>query len=62
MISRVAELVRGMPLEPYLAFHFTKVGAQTRLMLDQYIERARSHNLPSTHLQSLRNALPELKK
>lgn len=62
MVTRLAAIARGMPLEPYLQFHFTKVGAQTRLMLDQYIERARAHNLSSTHLQSLRKALPEVQK
>ena len=44
-------------LEAYLRFHFTKVGAQTRLMLETYRAHAQAAGLPSEALQQLREAL-----
>jgi 2-dehydropantoate 2-reductase len=47
-----------LDLETYLHYHFSKVGVQTRLMLDTYIRVGRRHGLPVTSLQQLRAALP----
>jgi len=44
-------------LEAYLRFHFTKVGAQTRLMLETYARHAAEHALPGGALEDLRAAL-----
>jgi len=44
-------------LEAYLYFHFTKVGRQTRLMLETYATHARAAGLPSQALDRLRAAL-----
>lgn len=37
-----AELVVPLPLEAYLRFHFTKVGAQTRMFIDGYENTAKA--------------------
>jgi 2-dehydropantoate 2-reductase len=42
-----------LDLETYFREHFTKVGDQTRLMMSQYIDLARSKGLPSASLESL---------
>jgi 2-dehydropantoate 2-reductase len=44
-------------LEAYLCFHFTKVGPQTRLMLETYARLAEKFALESTALHALRLAL-----
>jgi 2-dehydropantoate 2-reductase len=44
-------------LEAYLRFHFTKVGPQTRLMLETYARLAEKFALESTALHALRLAL-----
>jgi 2-dehydropantoate 2-reductase len=44
-------------LEAYLSFHFTKVGAQTRLMLETYARLAEKSALSSAALNELRSAL-----
>ena len=36
LVLWVANRVIPLPLEPYLQFHFTKVGAQTRMFIDGY--------------------------
>ena len=46
-------------LQVYLRFHYSKVAAQTRLMLDSYIELGAARRLPVSSLQNLRLALPE---
>ena len=45
------------PLEAYLSFHFTKVGPQTRLMLETYAALADKAQLPNSALRELRSAL-----
>ncbi len=45
------------PLETYLRVHFTKVGAQTRLLLDETIRLAEQHRLPHPALDELRGLL-----
>jgi 2-dehydropantoate 2-reductase len=44
-------------LEAYLSFHFTKVGLQTRLMLETYESHARAAGLGADSLRKLRSAL-----
>lgn len=46
------------PIETYLHYHFSKVGDQTRAMLDGWIEQAGHQQQPCSALQSLRDALP----
>lgn len=53
-----APRVLPLALEPYLAYHFSKVGVQTRLMLEGYIALGERHGLPVGHLRELRSALP----
>lgn len=47
-------------IEVYLQYHFSKVGVQTRLMLDSYIALCEQHALPSSALRELRAGLPTL--
>jgi 2-dehydropantoate 2-reductase len=49
-----------LDLETYLREHFIKVGDQTRLMMSQYIDHARSRGLPSAALESLNNSIAAL--
>lgn len=46
-------------IEVYMRYHFSKVGVQTRLMLDSYIALGAAHRLPTPALTALRRALPE---
>ncbi len=48
-----------LPLETYLAFHFTKVGEQTRLFIDTYIQLGETHELPTRALKALRRPTME---
>ena len=47
-----------LPLEPYLAYHFTKVGDQTRLMLRTYVEKGTSRGASVAALEDLLALLP----
>jgi len=49
-----------LPLERYLHYHFSKVGVQTRLMLETYIRLGRQQGQDTQALQRLRKALPAL--
>ncbi len=60
LISRIAGLVPSLPLETYLGFHFSKVGAQTRTVLTDLIAMGRDANLPTSDLQSLLHKLEAL--
>jgi 2-dehydropantoate 2-reductase len=53
----LAPKVLPLALEPYLRQHFSKVGAQTRLMLEGYIALGERHALPVGHLRELRSRL-----
>ncbi|MDC0708706.1 2-dehydropantoate 2-reductase N-terminal domain-containing protein [Stigmatella sp. ncwal1] len=44
-------------VETYVRVHFTKVSAQTRLMLGEYISLGKSAGLPVQHLEALLEAL-----
>lgn len=43
-----------LPLERYLRYHFSKVGVQTRQMLDSYILKGQTMSLPIKSLEQLR--------
>ena len=55
LLLPLASRVAPFDLETYLRIHFTKVGAQTRLMLRTYVELGRKAGLP---VQQLEAALP----
>jgi hypothetical protein len=57
---RVLRWLAPFDFEQYARRHFTKIGAQTREMLDVWIETARSFGLSSAHIEQLRSALPPL--
>ncbi|MGM0563897.1 MAG: 2-dehydropantoate 2-reductase N-terminal domain-containing protein [Pseudomonadota bacterium] len=57
LLALVAPRVIPIPLETYLHYHFSKVGEQTRLMLDQWIEEGKRRRLPVTKLKELRQSL-----
>lgn len=57
VITRLAPKVMPFPLEVYLQYHFSKVGVQTRLMLDHWIEEGHRRGLPTDSLQALRSGL-----
>ena len=46
-----------LDLEPYLHYHYGKVGIQSRLMLDTYIRLGQQHHLKTNALQQLRAAM-----
>lgn len=53
MVLRLAPRATPFPLEPYLRYHFTKVGAQTRHIIGVAIERGRAAKLPVDQLEQL---------
>jgi ketopantoate reductase len=55
---RLARELAPLPLETYLRVHFTKVGAQTRLITAALIERGRDAGLAVDALQQLLAAVP----
>jgi 2-dehydropantoate 2-reductase len=57
LVIALAPRFSPFPLETYLQKHFTKVGEQTRLMLDTAIRRGRAAALPVEALTTLRAAL-----
>lgn len=58
MVLRLAPHVTPFPLEPYLKYHFTKVGAQTRHIIGVAIERGRAAGLPVSAMEQLLAAAP----
>ena len=57
MLIPLSQYLVPLPLETYLHYHFTKVGVQTRLMLDTYIRLGNHLGLPVLKLQELRGKL-----
>ena len=57
LIVFIAPKIAPFPLEDMLKVHFTKVGAQTRAMLQAYIELSEDGMGPSDALQKLLRAL-----
>ncbi len=49
-----------LPLEPYLRYHFTKVGDQTRFMMQRYVDVGRERGLPTENREELLRRLPPL--
>jgi ketopantoate reductase len=56
----LGRLVVPLDLETYLRVHFLKVGDQTRMMMDRYVELAHEHGLEAGALEELRAAVPAL--
>ena len=52
-LTRVAGCVVPLPIEPYLEYHFTKVGDQTRAMMRAYFEIGREQGRPTPALAAL---------
>lgn len=57
LLLALAPRVLPLALEPYLAYHFGKVGVQTRQLLDSYIAVGSGQGLPVTALRELRSRL-----
>ena len=57
LVVRLAPRFIPFDLERFLEVHFTKVGAQTRLMLATYIERGAELKLPTERVQELQRVL-----
>lgn len=54
----LAPRVTPLPLEAYLKFHFTKVGAQSRVALRSFLAAADDAGLAAPHLRRLARELP----
>ncbi|WP_230469930.1 ketopantoate reductase family protein [Lujinxingia vulgaris] len=57
LLTRLAPRVPPFDFEVYLQVHFTKVGAQTRMFLDDYIQKGESLDLPTGAIAELRAKL-----
>lgn len=57
LATRVVPWVAPMDFEAFLRVHFSKVGAQTTLAIDTWIEDGRQRGLPVSALESLSEAL-----
>jgi len=57
LVLRAAPLVMPFNLERFFEYHFTKVGAQTRLMLATYVRRGGEMKLPTERVEELRGLL-----
>jgi ketopantoate reductase len=62
LILRLMPLVFPFDIEVYLKYHFTKVGDQTRLMLEQYIAHAKKHELAHEANRHLLDVLEAIDK
>lgn len=59
LATRIVPLVAPMDFEQFLTVHFTKVGDQTMLALEEWIAAGRRLELPVDQLVALRDALRE---
>lgn len=57
LLLTLAPKLLPLALEPYLEYHFSKVGQQTRQMLDSYIALGEGQRLPVARLRELRSRL-----
>ena len=57
MMSHLAKVVIPLDIETYLQYHFTKVGDQTRMFLDNYAALAETQERSAANIESLRAAL-----
>ena len=55
-LMTLSRWVVPLPIQTYLAYHFTKVGDQTRMMIRTYIQRGRELERPVEALEELRRA------
>lgn len=60
VVSRFAPWIVPLPLEPYLRYHFTKVGGQVRLGLQTYLDVGAKAGIATTALGEITRALPQL--
>lgn len=58
LLLRIMPWVPGFDAEAFLAYHFSKVGAQTRQMLDTYRRHAAEQGMAHDALDALRAQLP----
>lgn len=58
LVLRLAPRFVPFPLEPYLKYHFTKVGAQTRHIMGVTIQRGREAGLPVAEMERLLSSVP----
>lgn len=58
LLLMLAPRILPLALEPYLQYHFSKVGVQTRQMLASYIRLGDERQLPVENLRHLLNGLP----
>jgi hypothetical protein len=56
-VSRIAHFFVPFPLETYLRVHFTKVGDQSKALLEAYLEEGSSRDLPRDALEALYEAV-----
>ncbi len=57
MVMWVAPRLMPFDIERYLAYHFSKVGNQTRMLLGSYIRQAQTRALPHAALDELQQGL-----
>lgn len=57
LLLRLAPLVMPFDLERFFEAHFTKVGDQTRLMLQTYVDEGAARGLPTDRVAALHSAL-----
>ncbi len=61
VIMAASKHVIPLPIETYLAYHFTKVGDQTRAYINDYVASCIEHQLPSDALGELCKRLDAVK-
>ncbi len=59
-VLTAAPMMPPFDLETYLRVHFTKVGGQTRMALDEFIDRRRLDDLESPALKQLRETIGDV--
>jgi hypothetical protein len=55
LVMGMAPRVIPFDIETYLKYHFTKVGDQTRMYIDQYIKYGQEYGLPITAIDELKD-------
>lgn len=60
LLLKIMPAIFPFDIEVYLKFHFSKVGDQTRLMLEQYIAHAKVHQLDHSATSALLDSLYEI--
>jgi len=58
-VMRTARVIAPVDLEAFLELHFTKVGDQTRLILDEWIDQATANGVDPQRLEALREGLSD---